>query len=94
MFQKVNFETYKIFKGKKAKFKNINISNKKGKRRKEYIYNYYIYTLTKPLQKTFIIKSYIQYINVNINKYFDEISHKKIYELTPLTNKYRYFIKY
>lgn len=92
-FRKVTFSEYKSFKGKKAKFRHTNISAKKGRRRKEYLYDYYIYPIPKASKETFGLKTYMQYIKVDINKCFDEISHDKIYELTPLSAKYRYFIK-
>ena len=92
-FKKVSFDAYQVFEGKKAKFKNANKSDKKGKRRKEFIYDYYIYPLAKIRKETFALRTHMQYINVDINKCFDEISHSKIYELTPLTSKYRHFIK-
>lgn len=92
-FRKVTLSEYELFRGKKAKFKNINISAKKGRRRKEYLYDYYIYPIAKTNKETFALKTYMQYINVDINNCFDEISHDKIYELTPLSAKYRYFIK-
>jgi hypothetical protein len=92
-FHKVAFAEYQEFKGKKARFRNTNISTKKGRRKKEYLYDYYIYPIAKSRKETFAFRNYLQYINVDINRCFDEISHDKIYELTPLSAKYRYFIK-
>ena len=33
------------------------------------------------------------YLNVDIVKYFESISHKEIYFKTPITNKYKYLLK-
>lgn len=91
---KVRKEQFDFFSGKKAKFKSFKISgNKKGKRNRKYNYDYWVY-----LEKTFKFaptKFHSQYycLNVDVTKYFDQMSHQIIFEKVPLANKYLYFIK-
>lgn len=93
--KKVGKETYESFRGKKAKFQNSKtyVSKEIRKRRRTYNYDYWIYPekICKPVP--FKLYSQYYYLNVDIVKCFDKISHKIIYEKVPLTSKYLFFIK-
>lgn len=91
--KKVGKESYESFYGKKAKFQSSRayVGKEIKKRRRVYNYDYWIY----PEKKYKLVPFYSQYyyLNVDIVKCFDKISHNTIYGKVPLTNKYLFFIK-
>ena len=91
---KVGKERFNSFSGKKAKFKSSKVSgNKKGKRNRKYNYDYWIYPEKASKPVPFKFHSQYYYLNVDIVKCFDQISHQTIFEKVPLANKYLYLIK-
>ena len=91
---KVGKEQFDSFFGKKAKFKNSKVyGNKKGKRNRRYNYDYWIYPEKAFKPAPFKFHSQYYYLNVDIVKCFDQISHQVIFEKVPLANKYLYLIK-
>lgn len=91
---KVGKMRFDSFVGKKAKFKSSKISGiKKGKRNQQYNYDYWIYPEKKSNPVGFKFYSQYHYLNVDVIKCFDKISHQVIFEKIPLTNKYLYLIK-
>jgi len=93
--KKVGKESYESFRGKKAKFQSFKTYVGKGirKRRRVYNYDYWIYPEKKCKPIPLKLYSQYYYLNVDIVKCFDKISHKTIYEKVPLANKYLFFIK-
>lgn len=93
--KKVEKKSYKLFAGKKTKFKSsrIFIANEPKKRKRAYNYDYWIYFEKdcKPVLSKF--QSQYYYLNVDIIKCFDKIAHQTIYEKIPLTSKYLFFIR-
>jgi len=58
-----------------------------------YEYDYWIYP-NNPMKHTKLsFHDQYHYLNVDIVKYFESISHKEIYFKTPITNKYKYLLK-
>jgi retron-type reverse transcriptase len=94
--KKVEKKIYESFTGKKAKFKSSKayVSKKMNKRRRVYTYDYWIYPVKNYKPVFFKLYSQYHYLNVDIVKCFDKISHQTIYERIPLTNKYLFFIKH
>jgi len=91
---KVEKERFNSFSGKKAKFKSSKVfGNKKGKRNRRYNYDYWIYPEKLPKPTSFKFHSQYYYLNVDIIKCFDQISHQVIFEKVPLASKYLYLIK-
>jgi retron-type reverse transcriptase len=91
---KVGKERFDSFSGKKAKFKSSRVyGNKKEKRNRRYNYSYWIYL--EKTSKFALFKFYSQYyyLNVDIVKCFDQMSHQVIFEKVPLANKYLYLMK-
>ena len=93
--KKVGKESYESFCGKKAKFQSSRayVGKEIKKRRRVYNYDYWIYPEKKYKRVPFKLYSQYYYLNVDIVKCFDKISHNIIYEKVPLTNKYLFFIK-
>jgi retron-type reverse transcriptase len=93
--KKVGKESYESFRGKKAKFQSSKtyVGKEIRKRRRVYNYDYWIYPEKKCKPILFKLYSQYYYLNVDIVKCFDKISHKTIYEKVPLANKYLFFIK-
>lgn len=93
--KKVGKERYDSFVGKKAKFKSFKIfvGKEPKKRKRAYKYDYWIYPEKDCKPVPFKLHSQYYYLNVDIVKCFDKISHQTIYEKTPLTSKYLFFIK-
>lgn len=89
---KVGKERFDSFSGKKARFKSSKISGK-GKRNRRYNYDYWIYPEKAFKSIPFKFHSQYYYLNVDIEKCFDQISHQTIFEKVPLANKYLYLIK-
>ena len=91
---KVEKKQFDSFFGKKAKFKSSKVyENKKGNRNRQYNYSYWIYPEKASKPVTFKFGSQYYYLNVDIVKCFDQISHKAITEKVPLTHNYLYLIK-
>nr|YP_010377420.1 hypothetical protein NDC64_mgp21 [Navicula tsukamotoi]QYB23107.1 hypothetical protein [Navicula tsukamotoi] len=97
---KVDFDKFTSFEGKTGKFKQAKIfvknkRNKKNRRTRQYLYDYYIYPrVSKPKSSpTFKFFSAYYYLNVDLVKCFEKISHDAIFEKTPLTNKYLFVLK-
>ena len=97
---KVDIDKFKLFTGRKAKFKQAktfvkNKQNKKNRRTIQYLYDYYIYPkVSKPKSSPkFQFFSAYYYLNVDVVKCFEKISHNAIFEKTPLTNKYLFLLK-
>lgn len=91
---KVRKDRFNLFTGKKAKFKSFKVSgNKKGKRNRRHNYDYWIYPEKVSRPVPFKFHSQYYYLNVDIIKCFDQISHQVIFEKVPLANKYMYLIK-
>ena len=96
---KVSKDKYDSFKGRRfrkrgaLKIKNVN------KRRREYLYNYYIcgdnilLKDQKTEQSSFTFFSNYHIINVDIRKCFDNIDHQVALQKYPLCQKYRFFLK-
>ena len=95
MPKKVEKKSYESFRGKKAKFQSSKayVGKEIKKRRRVYNYDYWIYPEKKYKHVPFKFYSQYYYLNVDIVKCFDKISHKTIYESIPLANKYLFFIK-
>jgi len=93
--RKVGKERFDAFTGKKAKFKTskIFIGKSKKKRQLAYNYDYWIYPTEKFKLASFKFHSQYYYLNVDIVKCFDQISHQTIYDKIPLSSKYLFFIK-
>lgn len=93
--KKVGKESYESFTGKKAKFQSskVYVGKEIKKRRRVYNYDYWIYPEKNYKSVSFKLSSQYYYLNVDIVKCFDKISHQTIYEKIPLTNKYLFFIK-
>jgi len=93
--KKVGKESYESFRGKKAKFQSSKtyVGKEIRKRRRVYNYDYWIYPEKKCKPIPFKLYSQYYYLNVDIVKCFDKISHKIIYEKVPLANQYLFFIK-
>lgn len=93
--KKVGKERYGSFIGKKAKFKSskIFVGKETKKRKRAYKYDYWIYPGKDYKPVPFKFHSQYYYLNVDIVKCFDRISHQTIYEKIPLTSKYLFFIK-
>ncbi len=79
---KVGLDRFKSFKGRKGKFKQAKIfvknkRNKKNSRTRQYLYDYYIYPkVTKPkASPTFKFFSAYYYLNTDVVKCFEKISH-------------------
>lgn len=89
---KVRKERFDFFLGKKVKFKSFKVSGNK-KRNRRYNYDYWIYLekAFKPIP--FKFHSQYHYLNVDITKCFDQMSHQVIFEKVSLANKYLYLIK-
>ena len=91
---KVGRKRFDSFIGKKARFKSSKISgSKERKRNQEYNYDYWIYPEKKSNPVAFKFYSQYHYLNVDVVKCFDKISHQVIFDKIPLTNKYLYLIK-
>lgn len=97
---KVGIDKFQSFEGKKGKFKQVrtfvkNKRNKRNRRTRQYLYDYYIYPeVSKPKSSpTFKFFSQYYYLNVDVEKCFEKISHDAIFEKTPLTNKYLFVLK-
>ena len=93
--KKVGKASYESFCGKKAKFQSSKtyVGKKIRKRRRVFNYDYWIYPEKKCKPISFKLYSQYYYLNVDIVKCFDKISHETIYEKVPLANKYLFFIK-
>lgn len=91
---KVGKERFEFFVGKKVKFKSFNISGiKEGKRNRQYNYDYWIYPEEKSNLVDFKFYSQYYYLNVDVIKCFDKISHEVIFDKIPISNKHLYLIK-
>lgn len=94
---KVDIDKFKLFKGRKGKFKQakIFVKNKRDCRTRQYLYDYYIYPkVSKPKSsQTFKFFSAYYYLNVDVVKCFEKISHNAIFEKPPLTGKYLFILK-
>jgi len=97
---KVSFDRFKSFDGRKGKFRQAKIfvknkRNKKNRRTRQYLYDYCIYPrVSKPKSSPkFKFFSAYYYLNVDIVKCFEKMSHVAIFEKTPLTNKYLFVLK-
>jgi len=91
---KVGKERFVSFDGKKAKFKSSKVSGtKKEKRNRRYNYDYWIYPEKVSKSIPFKFHSQYYYLNIDVVKCFDKISHQVIYDKIPLVNKYLYLIK-
>ena len=93
--KKVGKKFYESFQGKKVKSRisKICLDEETKKRRRVYNYNYWIYPEKNFKPVSLKLYSQYYYLNVDIVKCFDKISHKIIYEKVPLANKYLFFIK-
>jgi len=93
--KKVSQQEYLRYKGRKSRFRRINIGNRK-RRQKRYDYIYWIYTNSKfKIDSNFCFYKYTGYykiINIDIAKCFDELRHNNILNTVPLTSKYSYLL--
>ena len=90
---KIDEVTYKLLTKDKFAVKGGNLG---GARKSKKKFNWSYYKLSPvTLKQPSIIQytPYIKYINVDIVKCFDNISHKLILELTPLVSKYKFLLK-
>ena len=92
--KEVSYEKYKKHKGFKHYIRSYLISKGANKRRRKYSYTYWIINKevknTKP-RDTFY--AYPRFINVDIEKCFDRISHASILKYVPIVSKYRFLFK-
>jgi hypothetical protein len=90
---KIDEVTYKLLTKDKFAVKGGNLG---GTRKSKKKFNWSYYKLSPVTLKQPSITQYtpyIKYINVDIVKCFDNISHKLILELTPLVSKYKFLLK-
>lgn len=90
--KKVSAEIYKKSTGRKFIIRGGNIGGiRKSKRQHRKFY----YVFSDKLQESKIKQytPYTKYLNVDIVGCFDNISHKAILELTPITSKYLFLLK-
>lgn len=90
--RKVSFETYKNSTDQKFSIKGGNIGGLR-KSKRQYKRTYYLFSPKTQENKNKQYTPYTKYLNVDIVGCFDNISHKSIIELTPITNKYLFLLK-
>lgn len=92
--KEVSYKRYKKHEGPKLRVRSHSISKGVKKRRRKYSYTYWIINKevkTTELRDTFY--AYPRFINVDIEKCFDRISHSSILKYVPIVNKYRFLLK-
>lgn len=90
---KIDKKAYNLLNKDKFSIKGGNLG---GARKSKKRFNWSYYKLSPVILKQPSIVQYTpytKYINVNIVKCFDSISHKVILELTPLASKYKFLLK-
>ena len=96
---KVSKNTYNEFKGRRYRKRILQIIPRAKKRRRKYLYQYYICGPNTPVKDQKALKPPFKFfsnyhlINVDILKCFDNISHDVALKTYPICNKYQYFLK-
>lgn len=91
-YKKVSAETYKKSTGRKFTIRGGNIGGLR-KSKRQYKKFYYVFPSKLKESKIKQYTLYPKYLNVDIVGCFDNISHKAILKLTPITNKYLFLLK-
>jgi retron-type reverse transcriptase len=92
--KEVSYERYKKHKGLKHCVRSHLISKGANKRRRKYSYTYWIINKeVKNIKSRDTFYAYPRFINVDIEKCFDRMSHSSILKYTPIVNKYRFLLK-
>lgn len=94
LLKKVGYESYKKYKGPRYRVRSHLITKGGHKRRRKYSYKYWISIKEMRNKKscdTFYL--YPCFINVDIDKCLDRISHSSILEYTAIAKKHRFLLK-
>ena len=92
--KEVSYEKYKKHIGLKHRVRSHLISKGANRRRRKYSYTYWITNKeVKNTKSRDTFYAYPRFINVDIEKCFDRMSHSSILKYTPIVNKYRFFLK-
>lgn len=92
--KKVSYERYNKHKGLRHRARSHIITKGVNKRQRQYSYTYWIFIKEVKNKKSLdTFYSYPRFINVDIEKCFDKISHSSILGHTPIANKYRFLLK-
>jgi len=90
--RKVSAEVYKKATGQKFIIRGANIGGlRKSKKRYKKFYYVFSQKFSNSIMRQYT--PYTKYLNVDIVGCFDNISHKAILELTPISNKYLFLLK-
>jgi hypothetical protein len=92
--KEVSFKRYKKYKGPKHRVRSHLIRKGVNKRQRKYFYTYWIINKeVKTIKSRDTFYAYPRFINVDIEKCFDRISHSFILKYVPIVNKYRFLLK-
>ena len=92
--KEVSYKRYQKHKDAKLRVRSHLICKGVNKRRRKYSYTYWIINKeVKNIKSRDTFYAYPRFINVDIEKCFDKMSHSSILEYTPIVNKYRFLLK-
>lgn len=92
--KEVSYEKYQKHKGLRHRVRSHLITKDANKRRRKYSYTYWIINKeVKNAKSRDTFYAYPRFINVDIEKCFDRMSHTSILKYTPIVNKYHFLLK-